>query len=539
MGIPNYFSLIVRNHRSILEKFKKERIDNLYLDCNSIIYDSLRNNSLYSKHSTQKFEEALLNEVCSKIQEYIFQLNPKNTVFIAFDGVAPVAKLSQQRNRRYKSWFQKEITTQIKKQTTSSTTWDATAITPGTNFMDKLCEKIKRYFTKAEKFNVKDIIVSTSDTVGEGEHKIYEYIRTNPNKHRSEITVIYGLDADLIMLTLNHLRICPKMFLFRETPEFIKSIDRGLDPNVLYMLNIPELAIAITKEMNMIKHTKLNQELDTNRLYDYIFMCFFLGNDFIPHFPALNIRTNGMEYLLDAYKETIGDTQNYLTDGNKINWNSLRKFIGYLAKNEKKYILHEYTIRDKWEKRRVNYNFRSDEEREKAKEDYFMSLPTKERDLEKYINPHSQYWEHRYYKTLLDVDIDKIRKKQICTNFLEAIEWNMKYYTTGCCDWRWCYNYDYPPLLVDLIQFIPYFDTEFITKKEQTPIDPMVQLAYVLPRNSLHLIPEEKKQKLLEEMSDKYRLDYDFKWAFCKYFWESHVDLPEIKIERLEELLRT
>ena len=43
MGIPAYFSYIIKNYPNILQKINKDFIvDNLFLDSNSIIYDSFR-----------------------------------------------------------------------------------------------------------------------------------------------------------------------------------------------------------------------------------------------------------------------------------------------------------------------------------------------------------------------------------------------------------------------------------------------------------------------------------------------------------------
>ena len=91
--------------------------------------------------------------------------------------------------------------------------------------------------------------------------------------------------------------------MYRETPDFIKSINKDLEPNEKYILDIPELAKYITLELNNYKKPTTEQE--KNKLFDYIFMCFFLGNDFLPHFPSLNIRTNGIHTILNAYKEVF------------------------------------------------------------------------------------------------------------------------------------------------------------------------------------------------------------------------------------------
>ena len=527
MGIPSYFSHIVKNHRTIIKKYNplKKKIDNLYLDCNSIIYDSMR--EIKDVCSNHKFEKVLIETVNKKIVYYINLIKPKNKVFIAFDGVAPVAKLDQQRNRRYKSWFEKNF---CEKHTPKSETfhWNSVAITPGTKFMEKLGRGVELFFKNKNMCNVSEIIVSSSCFEGEGEHKIFEYIRENHTYHKKTSTAIYGLDADLIMLTLNHLHIANELYLFRETPHFIKSIDKTLDPNTNYLMDIPELADKLVEDFC---GEITDKETKKRVLFDYILLCFFLGNDFMPHFPALNIRTDGIARLTETYKDVMMKNKKFITDGENIHWKNLRKYVSALAEEEHKYIKTEYKKRRK-QKTRIH---------DKTSEDYIlnslMDVPLKDRACEEYINPFERGWRERYYNELFDIDIDDKRCQEICKNYLEGLEWTMNYYTTGCKDWRWTYKYDYPPLLTDLIKYIPYFDVEMLKRKEKNPVKEVVQLSYVVPRPYLYLLPRNLDKKILSEKPEWYDTDCGMRWSFCRYFWESHVMLPHIDINKLEKLL--
>ena len=539
MGIPSYFSFIVKNHPSIIRKYSKSllTVDNLYLDCNSIIYDA------YSKMKFDSLTESvaisIIKAVISKIEYYIHTIAPSKTVIIAFDGVAPVAKLEQQRSRRYKSGYQNNISRALFKKEKDDP-WNTTAITPGTKFMSELNALISARFSDKDastSMKVDNIIVSGSNHVGEGEHKLFDYIRRNPAKHADQVTVIYGLDADLIMLSINHLPVCPKIFLFRETPQFIGSIDANLEPDADYLLDIPELTEAIIAHMNNNVELSKEQKLSVsqrNKVYDYIFLGFFLGNDFMPHFPAINIRTGGVDKMMNAYKATIGPDEN-LCDGKTINWNNVRKVVKFLAALEEEYIIAEHKTRNSRERNGMPQN--TPEEKFKR----FDSTPMYDRELEKYVNPFKPYWQSRYYKALFDIhsDTDEEQRKDIATNYLQGLEWTMKYYTSGCPDWRWRYKYNYPPLLQDLIKHVPVFGCEFVPEKPPSPVADLVQLCYVLPRDNLNLLPPKLVKELLQKHDTWYKGNCDFVWAYCRYFWEAHVEMNEIDIDELEQFIAT
>lgn len=578
MGIPSYFAHVLRKYPRVIKRLSElPHIHNLYLDSNGMIYDVVRQMQ-YTPENKAAFEAELLQRICDSIDACIAIMRPSDRVFIAFDGVAPVAKLNQQRERRYKSWYLGEMEAQrrkaIKHKDTSKEApkpaWNTSAITPGTQFMRSLHDKLVQHYggntttsTNTNNTNTNTtntntnpkIIVSSSNEPGEGEHKLFEYIREHAAEHADQTTVIYGLDADLIMLCMSHLHISRGIYLYRETPEFAKSINVTLDERERYYMDIPDFADAIVENLRF--PTPLPRGMSgTSGVWgalvapheggvrgthgsplDYIFMCFMLGNDFMPHFPALNIRTTGIATLMDAYRAVGERIIRATSSGWSIHWPSYKRFVAHLAAQETTLIRKEHTTRD-----RQARHMRDTDQEDDVMHDVLM-LPMTQRDVERQINPFEPGWERRYYASLCDIHLpaDSSSVAALCRNYLEGMEWTFRYYTSGCVDWKWAYANHYPPLLADLANHIPETPGfSFLRAKPKEPIRDVVQLCYVLPRASHALLPPAAERALMRSaLRSKYTDDGspNFKWAYCKYFWECHTDLPELDIAEIARIV--
>jgi 5'-3' exoribonuclease 1 len=499
MGIPSYFSYIIKNHKSIITALFYQP-SNLYLDSNSIVYDVAKQLNYEDFFNSMDFETTLILRVCEKINHYIQKVQPTHGVFIAFDGVPPLAKMVQQRERRYKGY----LTTQLSKKLNiveDKPSWNTIHITPGTEFMNKLDKEIKQYFHNYIPL-YKEFIISTSVDPGEGEHKLFEYIRKHSNPEHT--TFIYGLDADLIILGLNHLKYT-RIYLMRETAEF------RLDSNY-------------HQELMLLDLNQLKQELDLvmdHKLNDYILLSFFIGNDFFPKLPYINLHQKGMERLTTLYKKVILPTE-YIFDGRQIHWSLFKKLILAISQVEHSMFKELYKERNK-------FHFTSTDVSAKLN-----ALPRIYREVEKYINPFEEGWEHRYYNKLFKVNYTQNNLKKISKNYLEMVEWNIQYYSMDVPNWDIYYHYNYPPLFKDLLSFIPDTNVLLLTPAPILPFTSNQLLAYVLPREYLHLLPKD----IYEKIKDKKWYDKcDVEWSYCNFFWESNILCNDIPIKELKKLI--
>ena len=335
MGVPGFFlwlwkrykgnnfvfskgSLNKENDSELIEKINT--IDEFLLDLNCAIHPMCFKVLAENQNITnmERLENKMMNRVIEYIDELVEYVNPQQVVYLAIDGVAPIAKIKQQRSRRFKSINDKVLFDNIKRKHNKEITthWNNSAITPGTIFMEKLKLKIIDYCKKLQEKRKIKVIFSTSNTPSEGEHKLLQYIR---NKQKNNIDnsnkyVIYGLDADLIFLALSTNK--ENIFLLREAVHLNAGDSNSNNFDMLNYVSIDVMRSCIYQQISkkILNYINDMDEVDTNNINiietkriidDFIFICYLLGNDFLPHIPSLDITKNGIDILIKIYTEYV------------------------------------------------------------------------------------------------------------------------------------------------------------------------------------------------------------------------------------------
>uniref|UniRef100_A0AAQ5Y0C8 5'-3' exoribonuclease n=1 Tax=Amphiprion ocellaris TaxID=80972 RepID=A0AAQ5Y0C8_AMPOC len=624
MGVPAFFRWLSRKYPSIIVHCVEEKgkecngvripvdttkpnpneveFDNLYLDMNGIIHPCT--------HPEDKPAPKNEDEMMVAIFEYIDRLfnivRPRRVLYMAIDGVAPRAKMNQQRSRRFRASKEGVELTEEKQRMREEIIqrggylppeeikerFDSNCITPGTEFMDNLAQCL-RYYVADRLSNDpgwKNVVVFLSDASvpGEGEHKIMDFIRrqrAQPNHDPNTHHCLCGADADLIMLGLathepnftiireefkpNKPRpcaLCGQMGheikdcqgVAREKKgqhdEFADTVPVSEQEFIFIRLCV--LREYLARELTM---ASLPFPFDFERsVDDWVFMCFFVGNDFLPHLPSLEIREGAIDRLVNIYKDVVHKTGGYLTQNGFVNLERVEMImqaVGVAEDNIFKkrkeddvrfhciysscffiLFIHSFIYvfiflscqssagpSDSTESRGV-----------KRKAEDSDSEPEPEDNVRLW----EEGWKQRYYKTKFDVDAtdDDFRRK-VVQSYVEGLCWVLRYYYQGCASWKWYFPFHYAPFASDFKDIKGMF-TEF--EKETKPFKPLEQLMGVFPAASGNFLPSTWRNLMSSPDSsiiDFYPDDFAIDLNGKKYAWQGVALLPFVDERRLRAAL--
>lgn len=444
-------------------------IDRLYIDMNGIIHGCSHNNNNDAEDDSEKAvvgisETEIFTNVCFYLDRIVKDIaQPTSIVYMAIDGVAPRAKLNQQRSRRYRSgkeglieqtiydahlkqmmttevaengaevppgnlgglFFEEEVgddkddavkeiepgrfagkflahlnsledVIESKNNDTSTQSdtkerghiFHSNTITPGTPFFSRCTAHIQHFLQRKVSedpaWQNLTIIFSGPNVPGEGEHKILAFMReqkcayeqgTIPSDDeasaKSSSSVAYhpnlshcitGQDGDLIMLGL--LTHEPNLVLLREQVLF-NTRRRNVAANTAAALqsyvhnpNFELLHMSILRDYFSYEFETSNVIPDSpwcleHCIDDFVFMTFFVGNDFLPHMPAVDIADEAFDLLFYTYREQrkrwLNDDTKipYLTDkGSIVSGQRLEDFLQVLGKHETPYLEYKKSTDD-------------------------------------------------------------------------------------------------------------------------------------------------------------------------------------------------
>lgn len=521
MGVPRFFAWLNKTYPHLLLKFSKQlqgvSIDNLCIDANGVFHAACQYVFKYGSHkpkvpqivniNPKKQQKDAFFYIGKLINEIVYITQPKKRVIIAIDGVAGRGKQSQQRQRRYKS-----------AKTRPDGEFDSNCLSTGTEFMQYLHNYLD-YFIRyqmhySNMWQNLEVIYSNDKVAGEGEHKLIQFMRGIPFEIRnSESWCIHGLDADLIMLALG--TKLDKIYIIREN-------DNDWNGDKFTLIDVGKLSDTLFAVLSWGADS-----IKCNTINDFIFICFLMGNDFLPHSPSLEILNGGMETLLGLYTDSVKECKSNLItvsssngDYVTINKDVFALFLNKIANIEEQLLNHKLN-EDKPPKfsdvlmQSHTVEHKSDEDGKRVKRINFKD------------------YRADYYS--LKIKEDNVSK--VCTEYLKGMQWVITYYLFGIPDWNWCYPYNYAPFATELAENISKFTT--VNFNLGTPMRPFQQLLAVLPPRSKYLLPPPLSECLIDPKSKIYEytiqnLDYlTIDLAGKNAEWEGIVILPQMPRDKV------
>ena len=537
MGIPLYFHTVAKTYNGILHTCKPRKCDWYFFDYNGVIHHgaqaliSQRNMERVEDSDMEDFERSIFEQVWDYTTKCVTIADPQLSVGIYIDGVAPVAKINQQRKRRYLS---------IKRHKLLGTepVWDTNAISPGTTFMIRL-QAFLRSRIQNSNYDTR-FVLSGADEPGEGEHKIFAHIASVP---MTETIFIHGLDADLIMLSLmsHH----PNIVLMREPtwPYNEESTQDGF----IY-LDIDRFRFGLLSHLKdryewCIPQAALDDTFcgEAKQLIEtYVVCCFLLGNDFLPHAPTMSLKKNGYDELLRAARHAFETFPDGAIVENKVFMPFLTEVISGLSTMED----------EKLQKINEEYMHRRPSLKADKADAYPLLDETKDKlasHIHNSLQPkrwRSLYYKHLFFSKLNDTSV----VAKACEYFVTGLCWTYAYYKRLPKPYDWYYPYGYPPTLLDLKNYLQgtapqvWDDMQGEWAKNahlnQRFLEPAIQLLCILPIESSQLIPHRYRCWMTDHKYGcvyMYPSSYPIQTYLQTHLWECVPVLPPLDIPWIQE----
>lgn len=535
MGVPYFFGELSRKYPDIVKQGIRLGFDWVMPDTNGLIHpicqEVIKDNP--DLKDNKELEWLMACAIVKKLKWLVEFTNAEN-MFIAIDGPPPMAKIKQQRLRRFKSSSDRALKNSILKKwklIEEKQQWNTAAITPGTGFMKRLALLINMKIESGWFGENVHVEFSSASKPGEGEHKIkdkinqlYKLSKEDEDSDPPKIA-IHGLDADLIFLTMSS--GCPGIHLMRESEQIYGKRHTNNSDNSDSSIAYVDMDLVRKYAVDMMVPLQGMKPMDTVR--DWIALCYLLGNDFLPHFPSLSVKNNGLQRLVESYNTAA---RQLVVKLDRKTWSldieTVQSLAAVLSGDEVRAI-RNYNNNN----HRAGRQFQSFDEEWGA----IQKLQPPPEDTVMVGRGSEGQWKCRYYKQYMNTDsFEEVYK--LCQEYYRGLVWVTNYYFGSCPDWNWFYPSDYAPFVSDFAR-AKYLDVSFTDPGK--PLAPGHQLLLCLPVGARELMPE-RYRKLVEpngKLSDLYpeKCMEDLLWK--SQHWQGIPKLPAFDPVRvLKEALR-
>lgn len=510
MGITDFYGRFLDpNYSDAVVLSIEKQILSLFIDSNGIFHrtsqevyaqypktqDDISRRTGLSGLPKPVLQKRHIDLIIRTIDGIVKKFDPRDNLILAPDGIANMAKISQQKTRRYKS---------IVDSINAGNIFDSNAITPATDLMFAIDEAIQKYFSITKDLPRK-VIYSSHMVPGEGEHKIFSYIRNEEiiyNPQDDGAHVVFGLDGDLIVLSL--LSPINGIYLVREDEGQIIDIDR--------------LRKVIVKDLAKTKDSRIAMQ-------DFALLVSFVGNDFLPEYPSFYSTNDSMRIVMEQYKNL---SRPLTLKGGNIDWEMFRDLVEMYTVAEKK--MFERHVRNPVKYPYKEFKESTDSSRKFDKKKFTKLWYCKE-FCPKTITP-------EVYFTPKDIG-------NMVIDFLKTIQWYLFYYIRGFehVSNTWFYHYTYAPMadsvLSILNQLLKIGKTEalkkdILTGSDAFEITAVHQLLVVIPPLSKHLIPKKYLKVYETRIFPQNPVGYKIKHEGTNKDWKQKPVLPKINIIELD-----